>query len=555
MKNSKSVLGFINQVVGKKRILIIVITMLHALLSIADVLYAVFLRGIVDGAVDGKRNIFIDYAIGLIVLVVCHVILRAVDRYLEENAKATYENIFKKKLYETLMKKDFQRIEAVHTGQWMNHLTSDTMVVADGLVTIVPNMVGMLVKLIGVMVVIVVMQPIFGMILLVSGGILISFSYFFRQIIKCMHKKIQETDGGLRVIMQDGLENLMVVHSFAKERRITELVEEKMDEHKSARMKKNYFSNICNTGFGAVTSGAKIITAIYCANGILTNTISYGTFTVMIQLMSQIQMPLANISGFVPKYFSMIASAERLMDVEDIAEITNIGADVLNSEVIQGFYEEKLDEIGLNNVTFSYDKNKVFEKINVSINKGAYVAITGPSGCGKSTLLKLILGLYSPDSGQCYIKFADRTQIRLESKYRGLFAYVPQGNQLMSGTVRDIVTFEDQQLKNETEKIYSALEIACAKEFVKELSQGIDTLLGEKGTGLSEGQMQRLAIARAIFSGNPILILDEATSSLDEATEVKLLDNLKQMTNKTVLIVTHRKAVLDICQKEIKLGE
>lgn len=555
MKNNKSALGFINQRIGKNRILVIAITMLHALLSIADVLYAVFLRGIVDGAVDGERNVFINYTIGLIVLVVCHVILRAVDRYLEEKTKATYENTFKKKMYETLMKKDFQKVEATHTGQWMNHLTSDTVVVADGLVTIVPSMVGMLVKLIGAMVVIVMMQPIFGMILIVSGGILMSFSYFFRQIIKRMHKKIQEADGGLRVIMQDGLENLMVVHSFAKERRITNLVEDKMNEHMRARMKKNFFANICNTGFGAVTSGAKIITAIYCGYGILTNTMSYGTFTVMIQLMGQIQVPLANISGFVPRYFSMLASAERLMEVEGIEEITNIGEDVLSSAVIQEVYDEKIAEIGLNNVTFSYDKIKVLDKINVSINKGEYVAITGPSGCGKSTLLKLILGLYSPDSGECYIKFVDGEQIKLESIYRGLFAYVPQGNQLMSGTVRDIVTFEDEQSKNETEKIYGALEIACANEFVKELPQGIDTLLGEKGTGLSEGQMQRLAIARAIFSGNPILIFDEATSSLDEETEVKLLDNLKEMTNKTVLIVTHRKAVLNICQKEIKLGE
>ena len=143
----------------------------------------------------------------------------------------------------------------------------------------------------------------------------------------------------------------------------------------------------------------------------------------------------------------------------------------------------------------------------------------------------------------------------LTGRWSGLFAYVPQGNYLMSGSIRDIVCFSDMEAANDDVRIKSALRISCADEFVYNLKDGIDTVLGERGLGLSEGQMQRIAIARAIFSDNPILMLDESTSALDESTENRLLNNLKQMTDKTVLIVTHRMSVLSICDKVVEFGD
>ncbi len=159
--------------------------------------------------------------------------------------------------------------------------------------------------------------------------------------------------------------------------------------------------------------------------------------------------------------------------------------------------------------------------------------------------------LYPLDEGERYLKSEAEYVMPLTSAWRGLFAYVPQGNQLLSGTIREIIAFGDQNLMKQEERMKRALQIACADAFVSELEQGLDTLLGERGTGLSEGQMQRIAIARAIFSDHPILLLDEATSSLDEATEARLLANLRAMTDKTVLIVTHRPAVLSITDKTI----
>ena len=196
----------------------------------------------------------------------------------------------------------------------------------------------------------------------------------------------------------------------------------------------------------------------------------------------------------------------------------------------------------------------VLHNLNLEINKGEYVVFTGTSGCGKSTILKLFLCLYELDEGERYLITKSGHQ-PLTSSWRSLFAYVPQGNQLLSGSLREIIAFGDKEKMYQEEKMHQALMIACAEEFVSGLENGLDTVLGERGTGLSEGQMQRIAIARAVFSDRPILLLDEATSSLDEQTEMELLDHLRSMTDKTVVLVTHRAAVLKICDKEIQFGE
>ena len=185
----------------------------------------------------------------------------------------------------------------------------------------------------------------------------------------------------------------------------------------------------------------------------------------------------------------------------------------------------------------------VLKDYSLMIRKGEFVAFTGPSGCGKSTVLKLLMGLYTVDAGEVY------------GCDRSMFAYVPQGNQLMSGSIRDIITFSDKNRTGDEAGIHRALQIACADGFISELEHGIDTLLGERGLGLSEGQMQRLAIARAIYSDRPVLLLDEATSALDAGTEEAVLWNLRSMTDKTVIIVTHRPAALKLCDRQVAFGE
>lgn len=188
---------------------------------------------------------------------------------------------------------------------------------------------------------------------------------------------------------------------------------------------------------------------------------------------------------------------------------------------------------------YSEDNFVVLQDVSLTVRKGEYVVFTGPSGCGKSTLLKLLMCLYPLDSGQRFLSTKTGNQ-PLTPAWKSLFAYVPQGNQLLSGSIRSIVAFGDEDRAQDENAIYNALKIACADDFVRRLENGLDTVLGERGAGLSEGQMQRIAIARAVYSNHPILLLDEATSALDEATALRLLNNLRKMTDKTVILVTHR---------------
>ena len=200
-----------------------------------------------------------------------------------------------------------------------------------------------------------------------------------------------------------------------------------------------------------------------------------------------------------------------------------------------------MSELEFDHVSYQYHEEDfdIIDDLSFSVEPGSFHCIIGVSGCGKSTILKLLMCLYPLDSGQRFLSTKTGNQ-PLTPAWKSLFAYVPQGNQLLSGSIRSIVAFGDEDRAQDENAIYNALKIACADDFVRRLENGLDTVLGERGAGLSEGQMQRIAIARAVYSNHPILLLDEATSALDEATALRLLNNLRKMTDKTVILVTHR---------------
>ncbi len=550
---------------GKHKLLVLALIITHALLGASGVVYALFLRQVVDTAVDGDRAGFWQAVLSVALLMLAQMTLRAIVRWITELAKSNFENAFKARLSRTLLHGDYLRVSAVHSAEWLNRLTNDTVVVANGYTDIVPGLAEMVVKLVGALIMIIALQPQFAGVLIPGGTLLIIFTWLFRKLLKRMHKDVQEADGRLRILLQECMGSLLVVRSFAVEEQEQGRVEDLMREHKAARMRRNYFTNVCNIGFAAAMNGMYLLGIAWCGYGILEGTITFGTLTAITQLISQIQMPLANVTGYVPRYFAMIASAERLMEAESFESESTPPKPLSELET---FYRKDLAAIGLRGASFSYlpassgadeaDKDEmpiVLDGLSLEIGQGEYVAFTGHSGCGKSTALKLLMCVYQPDDGERYYVRRDGERAPLLAKHRRLFAYVPQGNALMSGTIREVVTMATPEAAHDEERLTHALRVACAEEFVNELEDGPDTLLGERGCGLSEGQMQRLAIARAVFCGSPILLLDEATSALDAATERQVLQNLRAMTSKTVVIVTHRPAALDICDRVLAFTE
>lgn len=562
-KKNQEALGWLNKVIGRRRWWVLLLLILQIILGIIGVGYAAILKSLIDAAVTGNRVTFFRWVILFVIMIVIQLVVGAANRFLNEYTSATIENRFKERLLQFLFERNYANVTAVHSGEWLNRLTSDTVVVANGMTQILPGAAGMLIRLIGAVIMFFILYPQGAFIVIPGGVLLIGITYVFRKKLKRLHKVVQETDGKLRMFLQECLSSMLVIRTFAQEKQMLTDAESKMEQHKQARLKRNHFSNLSNTGFAGVVNGAYVLVAGICGYGILKGTMSYGTMMAMIQLLGEIQSPFANITGYIPQYYAMIASAERLMEIEQY--VPEAITDEKSIQEIKEFYQTDFQSIVFEQVSFQYptgienDKKQkekggrvVLKNINFEIPKGSCVAILGLSGCGKSTILKLMMGLYPVSVGKRFFRTKEK-DILLTADWRRMFAYVPQGNQLMSGSIREVITFHNEQYMKEEKKIQRALEIADAEDFINQLPDGIDTVLGERGTGLSEGQMQRIAIARAIFADNPVLILDESTSALDEQTEKNVLKNLQSMTDKTIIIVTHRKAVLEICDKEIEI--
>ena len=545
--NQKNTLQWLSIVTGKAKLLVGVLVAVQAVLSVSSIAFAFILRRIINMAVQGASTGFRSSFVLLAGVIAAQIALGAAGRFLSEYTTTTVENRFKQRLFAALLTGNYASVTSVHSGEWMNRLTSDTTIIAGGVTQIVPGLIGMLVRLFGALAAILWLEPRFFWVLVPGGAAMLALTYGFRKILKRLHKNIQEADGTLRVFLQERLESLLIVRTFAKEQQTAAQADNLMEQHKAARMKRSNFSNLCNIGFAGAMNGAYLLGIGFCGYGILTGTMSYGNLMAIMQLVGQVQSPFANITGYLPRYYAMLASAERLMEAEAFAPDSE---HPLAEEEALEFYRTQLTALRLEHASFTYQPPVraeeeqppmpvVLKDIDLTIRKGEYIAFTGPSGCGKSTVLKLLMCLYPLDAGSRTLETASGTQ-PLTAAWRSLFAYVPQGNQLLSGTIRDIVSFGDPRKAQDDAGILRALRIACAEDFVQKLEKGLDTMLGEHGQGLSEGQMQRIAIARAVYSNHPILLLDEATSALDEATALRLLNNLRKMTDKTVILVTHR---------------
>ena len=549
VKTDKNVLKWIFKVCQKQVPLMILLVILNAVYGVSSVFFAKFSKNIIDGATQAKDfDIVVKFAFCMLGLVVFQMTLNITKNSLSERCSARLEMILKKYLLDLVISKDYQKVTSYHTGDLQNRMFNDVRLVATGFTTIIPEAGYFGAKLLSSLIYLIIIDKIFALIFVVGGCSVFLITRLFRKTLKKLHKNVQETEGKTRSFIQEILTNLLVIKAFSVEDRINDTTDELQEYNFGARMKKRNFSICANVGLGAVFSVGTVFAIAFGAYSILFKGMTYGTVTAIIQLVNQVQSPFVSLSGIMPKYYTTLASAERLMELDDLPNETQKNATEIDAVKV---YQE-LKSIDFNNISFKYDRDIILDNTSLKINKGDFVAIMGISGIGKSTLLKLLLGVFNLNSGSITLETGSGS-IPIDKNTRKMFSYVPQGNMLISGTIRDNITFINQNASDE--EIEQSVRISCSKQFIDELPSGIETVIGEKGLGLSEGQVQRLAIARSLLANAPVILLDEATSALDENTEKEFLQNFKELKNVTCIIVSHKMAALEICNKKIQIKD
>lgn len=546
-KDLKKTNSFIMSAVKKRIPVLLGLVLSDVVGSACAVSIALVARYIVNAALDKDHEVFIKNLIALGIIFLAEIILHMLSAHLKVvlNGKLTID--YKTRIFSKIFDKDYTIINTYHSGELLNRLSSDVSVVSDGISNSIPQFASFLTRLVTAIIIMIKIDSTFVGLLIAVGIICILISLVFRKPIKTRHKAVQKAQGKIRSFMQETIESMLVIKVFGIKDKIKSGSDELQKDHYKKRLRKNYITIIASTGLGVFFIAGYASALAWCAYRLYNGEIRAGDLTAMLQLVNQIQTPLIMLAGIIPAYFNVFASAERLIEIEEVKDEAVRNEEDVDFEALS----ESFKDIRFESISFKYDRDIVLENADFSVNRGDFVAITGISGIGKSTLFKIMLGVLEPETGTVYID-ADKTYYS-DIKTRKLFSYVPQGNMLFSGTIRDNIAFVRTDATDE--QIMNAARLACADAFINELPEGLDTVIGEKGHGLSEGQVQRIAVARALLCNSDIILLDEATSALDEQTEKKLLENIRGIDGVTCIIISHKSAALEICNREIRIED
>ena len=546
-KGDIKTLKWIYSICKSQKYKVLVLIIVQSINAVVTVSFAKLSKDIINAAtIDKSIDLVLKNALYFVLVIIFQLLLQVINASTTERCRCRLEWILKQHMLESSIRKDYAAVSKYHTGDLQNRMFNDVSVIADGFTTILPNVVYFIVKLVAAFAYLIIIDKIFAFVFLAGGIFVFTFTHLFRGIIKKMHKAVQETEGKTRSFIQEALTSLLVVKSFVVEDKIAETADELQSENYRVKMKRRFFSIGANAAINLLFNTGFVFAVAFGAYRIIFSGMSYGNVTAMIQLVSQIQAPFASLSSVLPRYFTLLASAERLIEIDELPDEYHENEGEIDVELA---YSD-LKSIDFNNISFAYDRDIILDDTSLSINKGDFVAIMGISGIGKSTLLKLLLGVFRVQDGSIELEL-DGESIPVDYTTRRLFSYVPQGNFILSGTIYDNLTFINSDVTEE--EINEAIRISCSDEFINSLPDGLETVIGERGVGLSEGQLQRLAIARSLLAKAPVMLLDEATSALDEATEKRFLENLKKLETKTCIIVSHKKAALDICNKHVQI--
>lgn len=525
--------------------------LLSSLLSLSGVIETLAMRNFIDQAAAGSREGFLLWFAAYLSLIFFQLFGGAARNLMGTATSLKIYNKLKSRLLDKILTRQYESLRGYRSGDFMQLLSVDTDNVASSAVSLLPAVCSIAAQLLGAIVCLGLLQGKLVLLLLVCFFGMLFAALPLRKVVKRHHTRVMEASGQEKNVLQESLSNLQVIRSFQATTGVEAWASAAMEHFRKVRFRQACVSQGLNSGCGMALNVAYIIGLVWCGLGMIQGTVTYGTLLAVWQLVGQITGPALSVSGLIPQYYTMTASAERLQKLEDLEP------EKIDPSTDWKHFKEQFTAIQCEKIGFSYEnehreQTKILSGLDFTIHKGDVIAITGHSGIGKSTFLKLLLGIYYPTAGTITVRDQNGNCAELDAGARDMISYVPQGNFLMSGTIRDAVHFWQGETVDE-DRLREACRIAEAEDMIVGLELGYDTPLGERGAGLSEGQLQRLAIARAIYSGKPVLLLDEATSALDEQTEAKVLANLQQLKNRTVIIVTHRKAALDICNRIVEM--
>lgn len=509
---------------------------------VCQLLWVIACKHAIDIATGVSHGSLVTIGIIIGALMLTEIISRGASRWIHAIAGNKVRNRMRLKIFTRLLRSDWLHLQKHHTGDLINRLEGDVSGITALITETVPAAVVVFLQLIASFTLLFFMSPMLALSVLIILPVCIVVSQIYVRRMRRLNRDVRDSDSRIQSVLQESLQHKELIKSLEQnnstEKQLTEL-QTKLHSQVTDRTKFSLGAfTFIQLGFAAGYLVAFLWGVASLRDGIIT----YGTMAAYLQLVGLIQRPTMDLSRYIPGIVSSLTAAERLFELEDIPLEKQGEAIMLDGTA----------GVRFKNVTFAYDDESrvILDNFNYDFPPNSSTAIVGETGAGKTTLIRLLVALINPQEGKIEL-YTDKEQHNSSTLTRRNFVYIPQGNSLVSGTIRDNLLMGNPDATEE--EIKRALYIACA-EYVHELPQGIDSPIAEKGGGFSEGQAQRIAVARSILRPGSILILDEITSALDEKTEKEMLRRLTEsQIGKTLIFVTHRPAVIEYCTQVLHI--
>lgn len=474
-------------------------------------------------------------------LILCGFALRIGAIWVRNILGIKAQNRMQQRMLDHILRSEWTGKEAHHSGDVLNRLEQDVSTVVSFLTETIPNTISVLAMFVGAFTYLFAMDKVLAFITVAIIPIFIALSKVYIRQMRRLTREVRNSDSKVQSVLQETIQHRMLIKTLESNDVMVNRLENTQSELRHRVVKRTAFSVASNLILNIGFSVGYLIAFLWAALRMSQHSITFGGMTAFLQLVNRIQSPARDLTKLAPAFVSVFTAAERLMELEE------------NPIEEQGNPIELSTPVGvrLEKVTYAYQdgNDNVIEQLDFDFRPGSCTAVLGETGAGKTTLIRMILALLRPQQGKVLI-YNQHEQYELSPLMRCNFVYVPQGNTLMSGTIRDNLRLG--KLNATDQEMMAALKMSCAT-FVIDLPDGLDTVCSEAGGGLSEGQAQRISIARALLRNRSIMLFDEATSALDPETEKQLLHNILSKHNKTIIFITHRLSVVDYCNQTLHL--